>query len=278
MSRPVAGWGGGAPAAGRGRRRGGAAAAAVVLALAGLLGALGAKAERLIRYEHDALTVRLTNVPVAEVLDELRRQTGAEIRGQPHTPGAVTAEFAAVPLGEALHRLLGEQNFALVFADGGRLKAVRLLGEAEGLAAAPPAGAAPPAPARTTPPQVAAADLATLLARHAPVPVAGRLAPLLGASSASFAQLVDLTLHQDDADVRAEALTTAVSTLEMDPTLLAAVVDELDTVDDGALHTLFGNVAGEHAEEIAMLILTQARANELRVKASSILQQLRAGS
>jgi len=274
----VAGWGGGAPAAGRGRRRGGAAAAAVVLALAGLLGALGAKAERLIRYEHDALTVRLTNVPVAEVLDELRRQTGAEIRGQPHTPGAVTAEFAAVPLGEALHRLLGEQNFALVFADGGRLKAVRLLGEAEGLAAAPPSGAAPPAPARTTPPQVAAADLATLLARHAPVPVAGRLAPLLGASSASFAQLVDLTLHQDDADVRAEALTTAVSTLEMDPTLLAAVVDELDTVDDGALHTLFGNVAGEHAEEIAMLILTQARANELRVKASSILQQLRAGS
>ena len=268
MSRSVAGWGGGAPAA----------AAAVVLALAGLLGALGAKAERLIRYEHDALTVRLTNVPVAEVLDELRRQTGAEIRGQPHTPGAVTAEFAAVPLGEALHRLLGEQNFALVFADGGRLKAVRLLGEAEGLAAAPPSGAAPPAPARTTPPQVAAADLATLLARHAPVPVAGRLAPLLGASSASFAQLVDLTLHQDDADVRAEALGTAVSTLEMDPTLLAAVVDELDTVDDGALHTLFGNVAGEHAEEIAMLILTQARANELRVKASSILQQLRAGS
>src|SRR5207247_6835398 len=86
VSRPVAGWGGRAPAAGRGRRRGGAAAAAVVLALAGLLGALGAKAERLIRYEHDALTVRLTNVPVAEVLDELRRQTGAEIRGQPHTP------------------------------------------------------------------------------------------------------------------------------------------------------------------------------------------------
>jgi len=58
----------------------------------------------------------------------------------------------------------------------------------------------------------------------------------------------------------------------------AVVVDELDTVDDGALHTLLDNVAGEHAEEIAMQILTQARANELRVKASSILQRLRAGS
>ena len=202
---------------------------------------------------------------------------GRMLRRQPRTAGAVSAAFEAVPLGEALQRLLGDQNFALIFADGGRLKALRLLGEPEGLPAAP-AGAAPPAPVPATPPQVAAADLATLLARHAPVPVAGRLAPLLGASSASFAQLVDLTLHQDDADVRAEALTTAVSTLEMDPTLLAAVVDELDTVDDGALHTLLGNVAGEHEEEIAMLILTQARANELRVKASSILQRLRAGS
>src|SRR5207244_13264426 len=109
-----------------GRRRRGAAAAAVVLVLGGLLGARarGAAAERLIRYEKDALTVRLTNVPVAEVLDELRRQTGAEGRGQPCPPGAVTAEVEAVALGDALHRLLGEQHFALVFGDGGRLKTV----------------------------------------------------------------------------------------------------------------------------------------------------------
>src|SRR5207249_10740797 len=103
-------------------------------------------------------------------------------------------------------------------------------------------------------------------------------APTTGAPSARRAQPVSLTLHQDDPDGRAEALGTAVSTREMDPTRLAAVVDELDTVDEGALHTLLGNVAGEHEEEIAMLILTQARANELRVKASSILQRLRAGS
>src|SRR5438552_14691294 len=115
---------------GRGRGRRGAAAAAVVLVLGGLLGARarGAAAERLIRYEKDAITVRLTNVPVAEVLDELCRQTGAEVRGQPCTPGAVSAEFEAVSLGDALHRLLGEQNFALVFGDGGRLKTCRLYG------------------------------------------------------------------------------------------------------------------------------------------------------
>src|SRR2546428_116914 len=120
-------------------------------------------------------------------------------------------------------------------------------------------GGAPPARGRAPPRRAAAGARGTLPAPPAPVPAAGRPAPLLGASSASFAQLVDLTLHQDDADVRAEALPTAVSTLEMDPTLLAAVADELDTVDDGALHTLLGNVAGQHEEEIAMLILTQAR-------------------
>ena len=260
-------------------RRGGGwrrTAAPVALAVAVLLGAgvRGTPAERLIRYENETLTVRLTNVPVAEVLDEVCRQTGAAVRG-PRPAGAVSATFEAVPLDEALQRLLGAQNFALIFADGGRLKAVRLLGVTEDPAAAPPAEAAP---ARSTPPEVASATVATLLARHAPVPVAGRLAPLLGSSSATFAQLVDLTLHQDDADVRAEALRTAVSAVETDPPLLAAVVDELDTVDDGALRALFGDVAGEHAEEIATLVLTQARANELRVKASSILQRLRAGS
>jgi len=260
-------------------RRGGGwrrTAAPVALAVAVLLGAgvRGTPAERLIRYENETLTVRLTNVPVAEVLDEVGRQTGAAVRG-PRPAGAVSAAFEAVPLDEALKRLLGAQNFALVFADGGRLKAVRFLAVPEDPAAAPPAEAAP---ARATPPEVASATVATLLARHAPVPVAGRLAPLLGSSSASFAQLVDLTLHQDDADVRAEALRTAVSAVETDPPLLAAVVDELDTVDDGALHALFGDVAGEHAEEIATLVLTQARANELRVKASSILQRLRSGS
>src|SRR5207237_4504582 len=92
VTRPGAGRGGSAAMEGRGRRRRGAAAAAVVLVLGGLLGARarGAAAERLIRYEKDALTVRLTNVPVAEVLDELRRQTGAEVRGQPCTPEAVS--------------------------------------------------------------------------------------------------------------------------------------------------------------------------------------------
>src|SRR5262245_49746372 len=103
-----------------------AARATASLALAVALCA--AAADRVIKYEQDALTVRLTNVPVSEVIEELGRQAGAEIRGQLRTPRDITVEFDAVPLPEALHRLLGDQNFALIYGDRGKLAAVRLLG------------------------------------------------------------------------------------------------------------------------------------------------------
>jgi len=84
--------------------------------------------ERVVQYAKDALTVRVTRVPVDEILGQLGKQSGAEIRGEVRDRHEITAEFEDVPLPEALHRLLGEQNFALIYGDGGRLKTVRLLG------------------------------------------------------------------------------------------------------------------------------------------------------
>ena len=97
--------------------------------------------ERVVQYAKDALTVRVTRVPVDEILGQLGKQSGAEIRGEVRDRHEITAEFEDVPLPEALHRLLGEQNFALIYGDGGRLKTVRLLG---GPLAPPPPSAAPP--------------------------------------------------------------------------------------------------------------------------------------
>src|SRR5881296_3446012 len=123
------------------------------LALALLAAVLAASAgrsdegapERVIRYERDLLTVRLTSVPVTDVLDELGRQAGAQIRGQVRDLRAVSVEFEAVPLADALHRLLGDQNFALVYGHEGRLKSVRLLGGPQAVPAAPATAAASPA-------------------------------------------------------------------------------------------------------------------------------------
>src|SRR5438874_1061963 len=141
------------------------------LALALLAAVLAASAgrsdegapERVIRYERDLLTVRLTSVPVTDVLDELGRQAGAQIRGQVRDLRAVSVEFEAVPLADALHRLR------------------------------------------------------------------------------------------------------------------AGVVAQLNALNDVTLGALFRNLAGDHAQEVAMQVLSTARTGELRSKASVVLQQLRAG-
>jgi hypothetical protein len=251
------------------------ARATAVLALLVVLGPRdGGSDGRVIQYDKDTLTVRLTKVPVAEILDELGRQSGAQIRGQVRTPRDVTAEFDAVPLPEALHRLLGDQNFALIYGDGGRLAAVRLLGGPQGSPGQPPPAAATVTPA----PQAAATNLAALVARHDPVPVSGQLAQVVGGMSATFQQLFDVVLHNEDATVRGEGVRAVVSALEADPALRAAVVGELSNVEDTTLGSLLRGAAGEHAEEIAMQIMTQARASEIRVKASAVLQKLRTGS
>ncbi len=247
------------------------------LALALLAAVLAASAgrsdegapERVIRYERDLLTVRLTSVPVTDVLDELGRQAGAQIRGQVRDLRAVSVEFEAVPLADALHRLLGDQNFALVYGHEGRLKSVRLLGGPQ-TAAAP--AAAPPASPPPGPP-----DLMDVFAKHPPIPVAGHLSEALGGQSATLLQLFDLSVHHADATVRAEAARIFIGTIDTDPALRASVVAQLNALNDVTLGALFRNLAGDHAQEVAMQILSTARTGELRSKASVVLQQLRAG-
>src|SRR6266478_9029489 len=160
--------------------------------LAAALAAPGARSdegapERVIHYEGDTLTVRLTGAPVTDVLDELGRQAGAEIRGQVRDPGEVSAEFEGVPLAEALHRLLGDQNFALVYGNEGRLKSVRLLGGPQTAVAAVPASAAAAAPPAGQP----SPGIVDAFAKHAPIAVAGHLGEALGGNEASLLQLFD---------------------------------------------------------------------------------------
>src|SRR5262249_40764501 len=101
---------------------------------------------------------------------------------------------------------------------------------------------------------------------------------ILGGPTAGLPQIAQLAVHHDDPTVRSEAVRTVVTTLEVDPTLRAALVERLNATDDTQLSTMLRGAAGDRAEEVAMQILTQAHAAEIRVKASSVLQKLRAGS
>src|SRR5438552_7805145 len=239
------------------------------LALALLAAALAAAAgrsdegapERVIRYDRDLLTVRLTSVPVTDVLDELGRQAGAEIRGQVRDPRAVSVEFEAVPLADALHRLLGDQNFALVYGNEGRLKSVSLLGVPQTAAAPTPAAAASPANQPAAP-----ASVMDALANHPPIAVTGRLGDVIGGHDATLLQLADLGVHHADAIVRAQAARAFIAAVDTDPALRASVLTQLNAMDEGTLSSLLRNAAGAHAEEVAMQILATARASEIRSK------------
>ena len=233
-----------------------------------------ASAGRVITYRDDALSVRLTDVPAGDVLADLGRQTGADIRGEVPGGRTVTAEFDAVPLPEALHRLLGEQNFALVYGEGGRLRTIKLLGGPQQASAprAPPGTPGAPALAK---PAASVQSLFGLVTSHPPVPVGGRLAQALGSSTATLAQILDLSVHQEDAAVRGEAMRTALQAFEADPNLRATFMTTLNGVDDAELATLLRGVAGSHAEEAVMQIMAQSRGSDFRIKASAILQRLR---
>jgi len=223
-----------------------------------------------VRFKDDVLTVRLRSVPVGDVLRDLAEQSGAEVRGQVREPREVTAEFNAVPLPEALARLLGDQAFALVYASSGRLKAVRLLGSDAVSAEAPaqivPAGR-PPFPGA----------LPGLIDRHAPVPVTGAVAEALHSNVATLRRLLELSLQTPDPTVRSEAVRTGLAAVEADRELYVAVVDELDHADSALVANLLRASAGENAQEVALSVSQGHNVAKFRLLASSVLQQLQRG-
>jgi hypothetical protein len=223
-----------------------------------------------LRYAKDLLSARLDKAPLSDVLAEFERQSGAEIRGNLRSPRDVSAEFEAVPIAEAIHRLLGDQNFALVYGRDGGLRAVELLGAPQDSRAG--GALAPMTPEQTT---VEAGHMGSLLDRQMPVAVAGRVADAVGASNATLRQLVDLGLRHDDAAVRAEAVLAGLTTLEGDPPLRTAIFNSMKLMDDAAIAKLLREAAGDRAEEVATLIVTRAREREMRVKASAVLKKLR---
>jgi hypothetical protein len=84
-----------------------------------------------VEYRDDRLTAHIEEAPLHEVLAAMGKATGAEVRGRPLDDRPVSVALDAVPLDDALHRLLGSQNFTLSYARDGRPKTVMLLGGPE---------------------------------------------------------------------------------------------------------------------------------------------------
>src|SRR2546422_3023512 len=129
-----------------------------LLVVAAMLLSAGPVAAReptcVVAYDAGRLTVHAERVPLADVVREIGRQSGAEIVGEVRKPRDVSRQFDRVPLVDALVRLLGEQNFTLRYGSEGKLRTISLLGEP--LAAA----------AQTTPADASTPDKPASARRH----------------------------------------------------------------------------------------------------------------
>src|SRR5213083_2613526 len=123
-----------------------------LLVVAAMLLSAGPVAAReptcVVAYDAGRLTVHAERVPLADVVREIGRQSGAEIVGEVRKPRDVSRQFDRVPLVDALVRLLGEQNFTLRYGSEGKLRKISLLGEPLAAAAQTTPADAKPAPTR----------------------------------------------------------------------------------------------------------------------------------
>src|SRR5262245_42251578 len=123
-----------------------------------------------VHYQADTLTLRVEHIPLQQLLEELSRQTGAEIVGTAPSDRVISAEFSALPLPIALSRVLAPVSFALRYRSTGELQSIHILGPGGA-----PSPAAAPQPSPQPPGGVAA--VRRLGAPLAPPGPAGAAAP-----------------------------------------------------------------------------------------------------
>jgi hypothetical protein len=218
-----------------------------------------------VRYAHGRVTVDLQDADLAEVLGEITRQAKLEVRGTP-TAERLSIQLEAVPLVDALSRLLQGQSFVLTYDHAAGLKGVRLLGSSTELWR----GAAPEAASTSD-----VDPSASLAAMDRPVQVDGLLASALGAEATDLKTILGVALQSGDARLRADALRVGLGALDADPDLNAAVLKALDALDDAAVADRLTEVARDNAEEVARHTARMAHSRQLRRRAAAVARLLR---
>lgn len=211
--------------------------AVTIVALVLLAGPVAADEPLQLRYEDDRLTVRLQRVPLDQVMAAIVAATGLELRGELQDWREVSKEFEALPLGEALDRLLGRQNFALRYDRDGQPRTLRLYGLSQPRA---------PAPKTRTSPR-------TLMHAFNAAPAVSlppRLRDVLRTPQARPARLLGVAARQGDPAVRAEARAVLVQTVNANAALRKALAE---ATDDGIVATARSWPSGARSELLLQL-------------------------
>jgi hypothetical protein len=223
-----------------------------------------------VAYQDGRLTARLDGEDLTEVLGEVARQAGLEVRGTPTDPQPLRLQLDAVPLADALPRLLAGQSF-LVTWGGGRIKGVRLLGGAHPttlLATGESPASAP----------IEEGETGSLAASHRPVVIGGRLARAVGAEETNFSEIMGVAMQNPDPRVRADALRVGLRIVDAEPELRSDLLQALDGLDDAHVAAWLTKVAGSYAGEVARRAARTSRSGSLRLRAEAVERVLRTTS
>ena len=239
-------------------------------ALGCLVAAVAAAAEApSVRYADGRLTVHAEHAPVAAILTDVARATGASLRGAAPDRD-VTVDLRDVALEEALGRLLGKGNFALVYAADGHVRTIELLAEGQRMSSWPPLAAE----ATRTPGGVSPERQQEVMGRT--VAVSGRLAAALRNRNPTAGELIHAALLQKSGRVRSEAQQRLLETFDTDPEIEDVFARTLGAIDDATLARMLRGMGPTHGEELMAKLASQARSEPLRVKAAAVLERLRA--
>jgi hypothetical protein len=195
------------------------------------------------------VTAALQQAPIDEVIDAIADETGAELRGVA-PDREVTLRLDAVPIEDALERLLGSHSFTLTYDADGKLKRIEL-STAGGAGAASKATTAAGAPGSPANPATENARLNDYIRGNPTVEVGGRLGRVLGTNTSTFQDVMREALKNEDPRVRAEGRRAMVRSLVTDPEVRGALVATLDGMPAEALARALRGVAGADAEQLA---------------------------
>jgi hypothetical protein len=228
--------------------------------------------EPVVRWDHERVTARFAGMPVADAVRAVADATGGELRGTVLASHEVSVELDAVPLDEALHRLVGAQNFTVRYGEGGRVKTIVLQG---GEGAPPPKSEAPPAagvPVETKPtfPIV----LSRMFKRHRPLKLSDPLAERFGQEKASMPQLLEMATGDDDGIMRALASQAVLSALEREARYRRSFLRSLHDLDPDELSAIATGPNGDRLEELLGYLAAHSREPTLQKKAGIVLEQL----
>lgn len=255
---------------------------AVCLLVATLVGAAAAEKESPpssdVRWAHDTLTVHVTRMPVADLLAAIAKQTGAELRGAPRVEREVSLDVEAASLGDALKRVLGEQNFTVRYAADGKPGTIELLGgpEAKPAAKADSAPAAAPAAERKALP--VRLGFPRKFPSKRPLELPESLQKAAGTKTATFDEAFDLATLQSEGLTRAIASQVVLGQLERDRRVRRALLSAVNKLDDDTLANFRGTVEGERVEELLEFLSVHSRELSLQHKATIALDRFRAGT